>query len=558
MNPLRIFCSYSHKDEELRQRLEISLAPLVQLQLIDFWHDRKISAGREWHSEIDTNLTEADIILLLVSPDFLASRYVYDIELKTALERHARSEARVVPILMRPALWDIAPFAKLQALPANGTPLTRWPDSDEAWEDIARGILRLASELRSSLSERSHKIEVPPAVSEVGAARTRVRRVQHAMSSPRLLGKKRLKRLATPRVAEAEVMNAGKGAGATADAGGGPPQPLERDVEAATPKGAASPLSRDGAAAKPAQARKSPPAPGASLVDRLRDELRRFTPHDDLHLAPSIPAQKLTNSRDSCQVPPSEDIVALIDSTVLGSAKNALLVGGRAIYYRNDWAGKQPGAGSVSYADLASATFGAEGWTEVSLGPGQYFNVAGSGVKQATLIEILQAVQRVVAAKAPSSLPRPLPPAADESPSGHPEAEILGLLNSLTSAGSLYVHPRIPPNKLANSRKSCQVPEGERILGLLDCTTWGSAKHGFLFGSSGVYFHNDWTGKKPGPGKIPYSDFKGRVFRQAAYEEIDLGKEQYLVVAGSGAGVDKFAKVLYQLQALVTAVVPQT
>ena len=148
-NALEVFYSYSHKDEELRNQMATNLAMLKREGVIKEWHDRGISAGQVWDGEIDLHLQSADIILLLVSPDFLASDYCYDIEVRKAMERHATGEARVIPIILRPCDWTSAPFGKVQALPKDTKPVTRWDDVDEAFLDIAKGIRRAAEEINS-------------------------------------------------------------------------------------------------------------------------------------------------------------------------------------------------------------------------------------------------------------------------------------------------------------------------------------------------------------------------------------------------------------------------
>jgi hypothetical protein len=144
-----VFYSYSHRDEELRNQLENHLQSLQRGGLIRDWHDRQIGAGSEWKNQIDRNLRSADIVLLLVSSDFLASDYCYDIELKLALERHERGEAVVVPILIRPVDWENTPFARFQALPRDGRAVTLWANRDEAFASIARAIRELATALET-------------------------------------------------------------------------------------------------------------------------------------------------------------------------------------------------------------------------------------------------------------------------------------------------------------------------------------------------------------------------------------------------------------------------
>lgn len=148
--PLRLFISYSHKDESLRESLGDHLASLQREGLIEAWHDRKITAGQEWAGAIDTNLEEADIILCLVSAGFLASPYCSDVELRRALERHEAEEACLIPVILKPADWDATPLGRLQALPANAKPVTNWSNRDEAFLSIARGIREVVQRLAES------------------------------------------------------------------------------------------------------------------------------------------------------------------------------------------------------------------------------------------------------------------------------------------------------------------------------------------------------------------------------------------------------------------------
>ena len=146
---LRLFYSYSHKDEKLRDELETHLKILNRKGLITSWHDRKILPGARWGNEIDQNLEQADIILLLVSADFLASDYCYDVEMMRALRRHEKRTAVVVPIIIRDVDFKNAPFSNLQALPKNARAVTKWNDQDSAWRDVEEGIERLVGEISS-------------------------------------------------------------------------------------------------------------------------------------------------------------------------------------------------------------------------------------------------------------------------------------------------------------------------------------------------------------------------------------------------------------------------
>jgi internalin A len=151
-HPIRLFCSYSRADESFRSDLNNHLMILRRMGLINAWDDRVIEAGEDWKQGIDLNLERADIILLLISADFIASDYCYEIEMKRALERHEKEEACVIPIILRDANWKNAPFAKLQALPKDGKPVDLWPNRDSAWRNISEGIERVVEEMRKKRS----------------------------------------------------------------------------------------------------------------------------------------------------------------------------------------------------------------------------------------------------------------------------------------------------------------------------------------------------------------------------------------------------------------------
>jgi hypothetical protein len=145
-----VFFSYAHEDEPLLGELRKHLGILKRLGVIRDWHDRRITAGTEWKGQIDHHLDTAGVILLLVSPDFVASDYCWDVELKRALERHDRREARVIPVILRPVdNWHAAPFGRLQAVPTDGRPVTEWGNQDAAFADVARHIRTAVEDLRN-------------------------------------------------------------------------------------------------------------------------------------------------------------------------------------------------------------------------------------------------------------------------------------------------------------------------------------------------------------------------------------------------------------------------
>lgn len=142
--PLKLYITYAKQDSRFREELALHLAPLERQGVIEIWHDRLILPGQDRTAIVDARLEEADIILLLISPDFLASEYSYDIEVRRALERHKEGTAVVIPILLRPCFWLKSPLGGLQPLPANGRAIKLWSDRDSAWLDAVEGIYDLS------------------------------------------------------------------------------------------------------------------------------------------------------------------------------------------------------------------------------------------------------------------------------------------------------------------------------------------------------------------------------------------------------------------------------
>jgi hypothetical protein len=150
---VKIFCCYAHEDEALLNKLKTHLRPLQRQGLIDVWHDRDISAGTEWEREINEHLDTAQIILLLVSPDFMNSDYCYGKEMKRALERHERGDVHAIPVILRHVYWQ-GVLGKLQALPKDALPVTdpEWYNLDRALYNVTEGIRKVVEEVTTKPS----------------------------------------------------------------------------------------------------------------------------------------------------------------------------------------------------------------------------------------------------------------------------------------------------------------------------------------------------------------------------------------------------------------------
>lgn len=140
---LSVFISYSHEDERIKGKLDVALSALKRSERISTWNDRKIIPGTEWDEEIKSELSDADIILLLISADFLASNYIWNVEIKRAIERHENKEAVVIPIFCRSCDFTAMPFAKIQGLPNDAKPLNTFEDIDAGLTLVSKGIRKV-------------------------------------------------------------------------------------------------------------------------------------------------------------------------------------------------------------------------------------------------------------------------------------------------------------------------------------------------------------------------------------------------------------------------------
>lgn len=147
---VKVFFSYSHQDETNRNELEKHLAVLKRERLIETWHDRRILAGASLGSEIDQNLVEANLLLLLVSPDFLASDYCYSMEMRKALEMRGQGIAWVIPIILDHCDWRSTPLRDLLACPKDGTPIADYPNPNKAFSEVTHEIRRVIQEITST------------------------------------------------------------------------------------------------------------------------------------------------------------------------------------------------------------------------------------------------------------------------------------------------------------------------------------------------------------------------------------------------------------------------
>lgn len=144
---IKVFISYSHEDEALKNELCVHLATLRRQGKIETWHDRAIEAGTDWEMMLKAKFYAADLVLLLITAGFIASDYCYETEMQWALERHQQGKVRVVPIIMKPCDWKGTPFCTLQVLPKDRKPITIWDNQDEALTTVVKDIRKVVETL---------------------------------------------------------------------------------------------------------------------------------------------------------------------------------------------------------------------------------------------------------------------------------------------------------------------------------------------------------------------------------------------------------------------------
>jgi len=147
--------SYSHADEALRNELEKHLSPLKRMGKISTWHDRRIVPGQEFENQIDHYFSQADIILLLISSDFIASDYCYQVEMTNALERHKWGEAVVIPVILRECAWHQLPFGSIMAATVDGKPITKFASHDEGYVQVVNAVSRAIANMEAKKPQQS-------------------------------------------------------------------------------------------------------------------------------------------------------------------------------------------------------------------------------------------------------------------------------------------------------------------------------------------------------------------------------------------------------------------
>ena len=175
---MKIFISYSHKDETALEQLHIHLEPLRREELIDAWFDRDILAGSEIDASISKELQSCELFLPLVSPNFLASNYCVENEMQQALKRHETGEIRIIPLIIEPCDWTFSALRKLKALPRDGKPISDWTNPNHAYLDVVKELRRIVES--DELSAQSDVTSIPSRKSTMPQSVTHRYRVQRS------------------------------------------------------------------------------------------------------------------------------------------------------------------------------------------------------------------------------------------------------------------------------------------------------------------------------------------------------------------------------------------
>lgn len=136
----RIFISYSHQNEDFKKEFRTMIAPMEKGGHWKVWDDRWLLPGDRWNTEIAKHLNEANVIVLMLTPKFFDSSFIYDIELPRAIQRHEEGEALIIGVIVSDCMWEDTPLAKIQMLPVDGLPVERHQHRSEVWKAVATKI----------------------------------------------------------------------------------------------------------------------------------------------------------------------------------------------------------------------------------------------------------------------------------------------------------------------------------------------------------------------------------------------------------------------------------
>jgi len=280
----------------------------------------------------------------------------------------------------------------------------------------------------------------------------------------------------------------------------------------------------------------------SALREAVLTHCRKYN-SNGYYLTPSIPPSKLENARAAYQIPASSTMLALIDCTVFGSAKEGISVCDDGLYWRSG----SSSPSQISWNDFSQAQISNKGLWEVSLAPFGQMSLAGSGCGRAWASGFLGELQTVVRRHVIRH--NDLKTEAPRFPPGEPTWDFLRSFCRGYTARDYYAWNAVPPDKLANARQSYHVPDEDDVAALLNCTVFGSAKDGLAVCTSGLYWHNQTEPAK----HLPWPKFSKVEIRTRGFFQIELGPDHIFNVAGSGFGRKWALEFLKELQSAIAA-----
>jgi len=149
--PLKLFISYSHKDEVFCDEFKTHLAPLKSNGTIEAWHDRQLKAGDCLDEELASHLKQSTLVAFLISSDFLDSFYCMQKEWSQALNQRNAGVSTIIPIIVRECSWEDTDFKKYVCIPNEGRAIKSFEDQDKGWKEVVSHIKTVIDGLENSI-----------------------------------------------------------------------------------------------------------------------------------------------------------------------------------------------------------------------------------------------------------------------------------------------------------------------------------------------------------------------------------------------------------------------
>ena len=266
--------------------------------------------------------------------------------------------------------------------------------------------------------------------------------------------------------------------------------------------------------------------------------LQQYLLQDELFVFPDFPAERLRAALQQCALPEGEETIALIDSSVNERGGNSVIFGLHGIHFLTSGQSKTAVMQSVSYRDLPGRVFRSATGGAIDLDRGQVLKFTGFKFPTGDLMHIFYGLKHLVGGNYHVDRDVPLYDA------------IIYALRRFLPNGGLHVWPDIPRNKLKRATDSCKIPSTMTALGLLDCTTFGSAQNAVVFTVKGIYYHNSSVANAPGPGFIGYAQIPELIESAGGAGEIDFGKGQRIETSGSSIDTTTIIEMLNAIKSI--------